>query len=917
METRAFLERVLPQAGGFYFYNYGIAKKLKQSAPMGSLTGLVDRIKEHIAKKENVYFAVGVFEGSRTIEGARDKKALYLDLDCGEGKGFPSKGAAVTELARFCKEAGVPFPNILVDSGHGVHCYWAFDAPIDAKEWQPLADRLKQLCIEHKFAADHAITADAARILRVPGSTNWKDPSNPIPCRVLKAYPDDYAVSILVAALKIITLEPATALVGTVGEDDLGGPPQHGQRKYLASEMVEQCVALRHTRDTGGEGQAGSLWHKLIHLLAYTEDGADFIHSISDKHDQYDPAATEARFKYSLGRKGAIGPTLCTTIEGFLPTKCAVCPYRGNIKTPLVLGKSEDSFLPLGWKMNKEGIFKPTKFDDKGVAIEWVRAVPYMFSNVELYSTAFGNGLQFLAHNGPRKHSALVLGVDMADDSRVLSRSLMMDRIMMTDTEVQEFKRIMIPWMRKMEMVRDAKPAPLTGLGWMTTGEKIGFANGRVIFMEDGTVSPVSGVDRTLAKEYSPKGEEQPWREAAAAVLADDCHAIQAAVLTAFAAPLLNFTGVSGMMLSLHSRDSGTAKSSALRVAQAVWGDPVRGVNALNDTANSMAKKFGFLNNLPAYWDEVRMRDEVRNFVRMVFQLGQGKEKQRLTASAKMQEMGTWSTITTIATNEPVLDHVDAIANNTNAGRLRVFEVDVPVRPLKDATVPFKLRDLANNFGHIGEDYAAWLARNHRGVDQLVQRLQATVVKDLNATNDERYWVALTASLIAAAHIANRRGYVNFDIDKFRVWLYGEYRNQRKNAGAMYVPIEQRVIESVIDYADKMRDQFLVVECATTRSQKNVGQIFIQPPIREFLGLLAVKDKILRVKKSSFRDWLYESQKESPSEIIEKLKALGAKEHKASVSAGIANTVNARVTVLDIDLTHPAFAPVLDDLDIP
>jgi hypothetical protein len=231
--------------------------------------------------------------------------------------------------------------------------------------------------------------------------------------------------------------------------------------------------------------------------------------------------------------------------------------------------------------------------------------------------------------------------------------------------------------------------------------------------------------------------------------------------------------------------------------------------------------------------------------------------------------------------------------------------------------VPFKLRDLANNFGHIGEDYAAWLARNHRGVDQLVQRLQATAIKELNATNDERYWVALTAALIAAAHIANRRGYVNFDIEKFKGWLYGEYKNQRKNAGAQYVPIEQRVIESVIDYADKMRDQFLVVERATTRSQKNVGQILIQPPIREFLGLLAIQDKILRVKKAAFRDWLYESQKESPSEIIEKLKALGAHEHKASVSAGIANTVNARVTVLDIDLTHPAFAPVLEDLDIP
>lgn len=913
MDTRAFLERVLPPAGGSYYSNYGTTK-LHQSAPLATLDDLVARIAERSKRKENVYYAVGVYDNSRTSEAARDKKALYLDLDCGEGKGFESKAVAVKRLAEFCKASKFPFPNIVVDSGHGIHTYWTLTTPIPITQWSPMALALKELCAVHNFPVDVAITADSARILRVPGTYNYKDPSHPIPCRVIKADPEDFEAETLASCLHVMSNAVPQALVDSVGADDLGGN-LYGERTYHAGDMIEQCAALRHTRDTGGKGQAGILWHKILHLLAFTEDGKDYVHPMSNQHEAYNAAHADARFAYSLQRKATVGPTLCKTIEGFLPSKCEGCPFRGHIKTPLVLGKAQDSFLPGGWKMNKEGVFKPIKFDDKGQAIEWVRALPYMLTDVELYSTAFGNGLQFAAHNGPRRHVALVLGVDLAGDSRELGKNLMMDRIMLTDTEIQEFKRIMIPWMRKMEMVRDAKPAPLTGLGWMTTGDKIGFANGHQIFMEDGTTSPVSGVDRTLAKEYSPKGERQPWHDAADAVTADSCPSIQAAILTAFAAPLINFTGVQGMMLSLHSRESGTGKSSALRVAQAVWGDPIRGVNALNDTANSMAKKFGFLNNLPAYWDEVRMRDEVRSFVRMVFQLGQGKEKSRLTANAKMQEMGTWSTITTIATNEPVLDHVDAIANNTNAGRLRVFEVTVPARKLKDASVPFKLRDLANNYGHVGEDYAAWLARNHAGVDSLVQRLQAKVIKDLHATNDERYWVALAAVLLAAAHIAAQRSYIKINVADFQAWLYQQFQAQRVEAGAQYVPLEQRAIDSVIDYADKVRDQFLVVDHATTRAQKNVGQIHIQPPIKEFLGLLALKDKVLRVKKASFRNWLYETQRESPSEVIEKLLELGAHEHKASVSAGIANTINARVTVLDIDLSHIAFAPVLEDYE--
>lgn len=913
MDTRTFLGRVLPSSGGSYYSNYGTAK-LHQSAPLATIDDLAARVAERGKRKENVYFAVGVYDESRTSEAARDKKALYLDLDCGPTKGFANKAQAVKQLAAFCKTVGFPLPNIVVDSGHGIHAYWTFTTPIPITQWQVMATGLKELCVEHNFPADAAITADSARILRVPGTYNYKDTANPIPCRILKADPEDFEAETLGSALHVMSSAPAAALVGSVGEDDLGSN-LYGERVYHAGDMIEQCAALRHTRDTGGKGQAGMLWHKILHLLAFTEDGKDYVHPLSNQHDQYTAAHADARFAYSLQRKATVGPTLCKTIEGFLPSKCDGCPFRGHIKTPLVLGKTQDSFLPAGWKMNKDGVFKPIKFDDKGNAVEWARALPYMLTDVELYSTSFGNGLQFAAHNGPRRHVALVLGVDLAGDSRELGKNLMMDRIMLTDTETQEFKRIMIPWMRKMEMVRDAKPAPLTGLGWMTTGDKVGFANGHQIFMEDGTTSPVSGVDRTLAKEYSPKGERQPWHDAANAIMVDGCPAISAAIMSSFAAPLLNFTGVQGVMLSLHSRESGTGKSSALRVAQSVWGDPIRGVNALNDTANSMAKKFGFLNNLPAYWDEVRMREEVRNFVRMVFQLGQGKEKQRLTSSSKMQEMGTWSTITTIATNEPVLDHVDAVANNTNAGRLRVFEVTVPARNLKDASVPFKLRDLTTNFGHVGEDYAAWLARNHLAVDKLVQGLQAKVIKDLHATNDERFWVALTAVLLAAAHITSKRGYVTIDIPAFQTWLYAQFKLQRQEAGDQYVPIDQRAIESVIDYADKMRDQFLVVDHATTRAQKNVGQIHIQPQIKEFLGLLALKDKILRVKKASFRNWLYETQRESPSEVIDKLLELGTHEHKASVSAGIANTINARVTVLDIDLSHAAFAPVLEDYD--
>lgn len=914
LDIRSFLQRVLPQDGGFYYSNYGTTK-LHQSPPLATLDALIDKITQHAKLKENIYFAVGVYESKRTTDSARNKKALYLDLDCGPTKGFMTKAEAITRLAGFCSQSGVPMPNLIVDSGNGVHCYWTFKEPIQISQWLPMAERLKQLCVDFNFPADSAITADSARIMRVPGTKNWKDPAHPRDCRLIKADPEDYDADELATRLGVVaaTTVPA-ALAGQADNDDLGAN-LYGERAYYAADMVEQCAALRHTRDTGGKGQPGMLWHKVLHLLAYTEDGHDFIHPMSNQHEEYNKAKVEQRFQYSLQNKARLAPTLCKTIEGYLPSKCKGCPFNGHIKTPLVLGKPQDSMLPLGWKMTKDGIFKPVKFDDQGKACDWVRAIPYQFTDVELYKTQHGNGLQFTAHNGARQHTVFVLGVALAGDPRTLGVALMESNVMLTDQETQEFRKVMTSWMRRMEMIREAKPAPLNGLGWMKTTDKVGFATGSKIFMEDGTTSPVSGVDLTIAREYSPRGDRARWHAAADAALADGCHAMQAAVLTAFAAPLINFTGVQGVMFSLHSRESGTGKSSALQIAQAVWGDPRRGVNALNDTTNSVTKKFGMLRNLPAYWDEIRMRDEVQGFIRMLFQLGQGKEKQRLTSNAKMQEMGTWATITTVATNEPVLDHVDAIAGNTNAGRLRVFEVNVPVRPLQDLSVSRKIRDLEEHYGFVGEEYAIWLAHNHAKLDVLVPRMQQQVAKDLGATNDERFWVALTAVLLVAAHIANQRGYMTIDNAAFKEWLYTQFKAQRGDVVKQFLPPTQRAVGFVIDYIEKFRDQMIVVDHVTTRSQKSFGTVHHVPELREILGMIATQDKILRLKKAPFSEWVYTIKRDSPSTVLDQLYKLGARDHKTTMAVGASTASIARVSTIDIDLTHASLAPILMESD--
>ena len=93
-------------------------------------------------------------------------------------KDYKNKDDALKALRVFTDETKLPEPTI-VDSGNGIHCYWAFTEAVHRDVWKPIADGFKFLCLKHKLHADHGCTADVSRILRVPGTKNFKDIKNP------------------------------------------------------------------------------------------------------------------------------------------------------------------------------------------------------------------------------------------------------------------------------------------------------------------------------------------------------------------------------------------------------------------------------------------------------------------------------------------------------------------------------------------------------------------------------------------------------------------------------------------------------------------------------------------------------------------------------------------------------------------
>lgn len=99
---------------------------------------------------------------------ATETTVLWADLDA---KTIGSKSQALMSLVRY-----VLPPSVVVDSGHGYHAYWKLDEAVPFER-----ARLAMIGIARELHGDHVY--DRARILRIPGTTNYK--ADPVPVRTV------------------------------------------------------------------------------------------------------------------------------------------------------------------------------------------------------------------------------------------------------------------------------------------------------------------------------------------------------------------------------------------------------------------------------------------------------------------------------------------------------------------------------------------------------------------------------------------------------------------------------------------------------------------------------------------------------------------------------------------------------------
>ena len=739
--------------------------------------------------------------GKRSRANALALQSVWMDIDVKPGA-YDSVEEAVTHLLNFCKLVEIPFPSIIIETGGGIHAYWYSDRTLTVDEWQPYADALKTVAKNSSLKLDAGVTGDVARILRVPGTTNYKyDPPRPV--KVIPSVSSNKHYDFATIFAGLLGMAPgarsANVLPFPIAEGFKELKPQALGQGVVVREIPPlpfepikaECGWLREAHDTGGKNFDQPQWNLTTLVATFLQNGRDYAHQFGNQHPTYALDKTDEMFDRKVRERRenpAIGWPRCRTIADLGSTHCATCPHLIQAKSPLNIGyiaagpeiedeelrklggrRPPELQLPDGFCVDEKDricAFFPTKI--VGKKVHHGRLLVLLLNQIRDPSFQFKDsqyGLGFVAATELDGVTEVFLSSTNCRAPKLVSYLAGKFVQVATGKEAAEMtEKFMVSWLDKLRQERKATRDQGT-MGWRyENGNRIGFVYGSKLYHENGTELPlVAATDDEFRSWYTPQGRREVWLRAAKLLTDRKRPELDSIIAIAFAAPLATFAGtLYGGMYSVWG-EPGTSKSTAQQVAAAVWGHPKQTRESLNSTPKSVSRRLGLCRNLPAYWDDVQDERHQLALFDCMFVTAEGAEGGRLNPDASMKARLEWQTLMVACSNASFVEYLIKKQKSTTAGMRRVFEVEYnkgePEPGLinaVDASCAFA--ELEHNFGCIGAEYAKLLAKKHREIGALVVETINRFSQNVQGTSDESYWWGICGVLIAGATLANRLG---------------------------------------------------------------------------------------------------------------------------------------------------------------
>ena len=803
MELKTFFSRVLDTNGFYCVWAFKEDRTIQKF--YNSIDQIIDVANNLNEENYNVYFGLSTFETpqSRKIQNIKSLSSFFLDLDCGEGKDYPNQKEALVACQLFCKNIGLPKP-VMVNSGNGVHVYWALKSSIPYDDWYSVALKLKSLCTEHNLLADPVVTADGARVLRVPYTNNYKKGIT----KSVEFFGD--------TAPDLIDFEQFSNLLGggmsvpskvddariSVFEDALMRNAEYRFKNLLVKiQKGVGCQQLKHIIDNR-QTLSEPMWRAGLSIAKFCEDREKATNFISMGHDGYDETLTEE--KVSLIK----GPFLCTTFDEHNPTICADCSHWGKIKSPIALGKvikqapKQDDIpeYPKPYFRGANGGIYIRNIDGDGEPEDKMIYQNDLYVTKRVCDSEIGEAIVMRLHlpkDGVREFTIPLTAVTSKEELR---KQLSMQGIAVTRTD--ELMKYTTTWVNELQSQSEADEARRQ-FGWVDD-ELTGFVVGKEEIQADRIKSnPPSTATTGMFRYFEPRGTLEGWKKTANFYNREHFELHQFVVGTSFGSPLVALTPINAVTLHLHGL-TGVGKTTAMKTGLALWGDPSELITDRYDTLNHRMNRGEVYHSLPLYMDELT---EMKGpeFSSLAYQLTGGKQRGRMSANSNVERQRgkPWRLICVSSANASMIEKISMVKSMPTAEAQRVLECRVKNLKsiLKDKTETDRLAEEVNvNYGHAGKIYIQYVMNNLEEVRKLLRQVQISVDQKAKLSAENRFWSVLVSCTMTGLIIAKRIGLVDYDIKNLFAWAVDLLKSNKYSVNDMSISIEDTLNDYIHEH---------------------------------------------------------------------------------------------------------------------
>ena len=888
METKTFLKNVLGSDGYYSVLAFNDDRRIQKF--YDSIDAVIHAANNLDTQKLNTFYGLATFKDgtNRKSENVQHLKSFFLDLDCGEGKDYPNQTEAINALRGFVKTLSLPKP-VMVSSGYGVHVYWILEDTVHPDEWTPIALQLKKMCVEHGLRADPAVTADTARVLRVPGTHNHKG-DTPKQVKVLgiepptlvnfESFTDLLGGSVMPVPVKVDSAESAL-------REALRENSDFSFKNILKKSIKGTGCAQIKNMIQNKENISEPLWRAGLSIAKFCSDKDKAVDLISVGHEGYSKELTQEKVDLIKG------PYLCSSFYEHNPDLCTDCPNFGNIKSPITLGK-EIKKAPTDPERPQypEPYFRGA---NGGVYIRFRNAdgdpedkLIYhndLYVVKRIHDVELGEAIVMRLHlprDGVREFTIPLTSVTSKEELR---KQLSMQGIAVT--RMDELMQYTTTWVNQLQLTDKADEARRQ-FGW-TDDNLEGFILGNEEIRKDSIeFNPPSTPTAGLFPSFEPRGTLEDWKETINFYNRDGFELHQFVVGTSFGSPLMAMSPINCAGLHIYSKESGVGKTTAMAAGISVWGNPDDLIIHERDTFNTKMNRGEVYHNLPLYMDELT-NTSGKELSNLAYQLTGGRQRGRMSASSNTERHrgDSWRLLAVTTGNTSMVERISIIKAMPKAEAQRIMECRVSRIHFetKEETDVFSAC-LQNNYGHAGKIYVQHIMNNLDEVKKLLSDVQARVDAKAGLTAENRYWSILVASTITGLMLAKRVGLVDYDIKKVFAWAVEKLKENKRQVEDMSVSVE----ETLNDYIHEHWSNVLWIKSTDDLRKQEDGVTELIIPESQARGKLVaryetdLKRAYLIVKP--LKTWCGEQQINYNSFIYDLTNKMGATKTKMRLSRG-------------------------------